>query len=45
MFEEIGRATLPGPFLSSAVFATLAGSLGAYFLETRRPAPEGPQDQ
>lgn len=30
---------------SVVVFATLAGSLGAYFLETRRPAPEGRQDQ
>jgi voltage-gated potassium channel len=30
---------------SVVVFATLAGSLGAYFLETRRPAPEGAQDQ
>ena len=30
---------------SVVVFATLAGSLGAYFLETRRPAPEGLQDQ
>ena len=30
---------------SVVVFATLAGSLGAYFLETRRPAPESAQDQ
>lgn len=30
---------------SVVVFATLAGSLGAYFLESRRPEPEGRQDQ
>ena len=30
---------------SVVVFATLAGSLGAYFLESRRPAPASAQDQ